>query len=164
MLLLSLKSPLVLLADLRLLLGCEIILDVKNLADLLRSLVLDHVGNSLASKVEQSLDVEVVCSQDEVEEGGLVDLDELGVKALEVLGRGGGCSGGGGVGVSDGAGVSRFGAGLDVLLAVLDDLGEDLGVDVGERDPVVGERSCGGWSATPWRPPPRPEIPHRLSS
>ena len=94
MLLLSLKSPLVLLADLRLLLGCEIILDVKNLADLLRSLVLDHVGNSLASKVEQSLDVEVVCSQDEVEEGGPVDLDKLSVKALEVLDGGGGCSGG----------------------------------------------------------------------
>ena len=71
-----LKSPLVLPADLGLLLGCEVILDVESLPDLLGSLSLDHVGNSLASKVEQSLDVEVVCSEDEVEESGLVDFDE----------------------------------------------------------------------------------------
>lgn len=75
--------------------------------------------------------------QDEVEEGGLVDLDEVGVPVLEVLagGRRHGC--GGGRGVVGGLG-GRGGRGVHVLVAVLDDLGEDLGVDVGERDAVVG--------------------------
>jgi hypothetical protein len=56
-----LKGPLVLPADLYLL-RSEVILDVKGLADLLRSLALDHVSNGPAGKVKQPLDVEVVCS------------------------------------------------------------------------------------------------------
>lgn len=55
-------SPLVLPADLFLLLGREIIGDVEGLADLLRRLALDHVSDGLAANIEQSLDVEVVCS------------------------------------------------------------------------------------------------------
>jgi hypothetical protein len=69
--------------------------------------------------------------QDEVEEGGLVHFDELGVEALEiihdVLGLGG-----------DLAVLGVGSAGLDVPPAELDDLGEDLGGDVGERYAVVG--------------------------
>lgn len=58
---LSLKSPLVLPTDLFFLLWSEVILDVKGLSNLLRSLSLDHVSNSLAGKVQQPLDVQVVC-------------------------------------------------------------------------------------------------------
>ena len=48
-----------------LLFGSEIVLDVEGLADLLRRLALDHVGDGLATNVQQGLDIEVV--------GGLFD-------------------------------------------------------------------------------------------
>ena len=57
-----LEGPLVLSADLLFLLRGEVVLDVEGLADLLRSLALDHVSNSLARQVQQPLDVEIVCS------------------------------------------------------------------------------------------------------
>ena len=43
----------------------EVILNVEGLADLLGRLALDHVGDSLATDIEKSLDVKVV--------GGLAD-------------------------------------------------------------------------------------------
>lgn len=55
-----LLSPLVLTADLVLLLGSEIILDVKGFADLLGRLSLDHVCDGLAADVEKGLNVQVV--------------------------------------------------------------------------------------------------------
>ena len=58
---LTVFSPLVLTADLLLLLGCEIVGDVEGLSDLFWRLALDHVGNGLAANVEQSLDVKVIC-------------------------------------------------------------------------------------------------------
>jgi hypothetical protein len=57
-----LEGPLVLPADLLFLLRAEVIFYVEGLADLLRSLALNHVSYGLAGKVQQSLDVEVVCS------------------------------------------------------------------------------------------------------
>lgn len=57
-----LLSPLVLTADLVLLLGSEVILDVEGLADLLGGLSLDHVGHGLAADIQQALDVQVVGS------------------------------------------------------------------------------------------------------
>lgn len=57
---LTILGPLVLPADLLFLLGSEVIGDVECLADLVRGLALDHVGNRLASNVEQGLDVKVV--------------------------------------------------------------------------------------------------------
>lgn len=59
---LAVLSPLVLATDLLFLLGGEIIRDVERLTDLLRGLALDHIGDSLASNVEQRLDVEIVGS------------------------------------------------------------------------------------------------------
>ncbi len=82
---LSLLAPLVLLAHLLFLLGSEVILDVEGLANLLRSLALDHVGNGLASDVKQGLDVEVVGSQNELEQSGLVNLHELLVPGDDVV-------------------------------------------------------------------------------
>ena len=58
----SLEGPLVLPADLILLLLGEVVLDVERLADLLRSLALDHVSYRLAGQVQQSLDVQIVGS------------------------------------------------------------------------------------------------------
>ena len=55
-------GPLVLATNLILLFGREVILDIEGLADLFGRLALDHVGDSLAADVEQSLDVEVVGS------------------------------------------------------------------------------------------------------
>ena len=52
----------------------EVILDVECLPDLLGCLPLDHVGHRLASDVQQALDVQVVCSQDQLEKGALVNL------------------------------------------------------------------------------------------
>lgn len=57
---LTVLGPLVLPTDVLLLLGGEVVGDVKSLADLLGGLSLDHVGHCLASDVEQGLDVEVV--------------------------------------------------------------------------------------------------------
>lgn len=57
-----LLSPLVLTTNLILLLGGEVVLDVKCLTDLLRRLALNHVGNGLATDVEKGLNVEVVGS------------------------------------------------------------------------------------------------------
>lgn len=57
---LAVLGPLVLAADLVLLLRCEVILDVEGFADLLWGLALDHIGNGLAADIEKGLDIEVV--------------------------------------------------------------------------------------------------------
>lgn len=59
---LAVFGPLVLAANLLLLLGGEVVLDVERLSDLVGRLALDHVGDGLAADVEQRLDVEVVGS------------------------------------------------------------------------------------------------------
>ena len=83
---LAVLSPLVLAADLLLLLRREIVLDVEGLANLLRRLALDHVGHRLAADIKQSLDVHVVCREDDLEQHLLVDLHKLLVPVLDVCG------------------------------------------------------------------------------
>ena len=56
----TILGPLVFAADLLLLLGSEIVGDVKCLADLLWRLSLDHVGDRFAANVEKRLDIQVV--------------------------------------------------------------------------------------------------------
>lgn len=82
----SVLAPGVLLADLLLLFGGEVVLDVEGATDLLGSFALDHVGHRLAGDVEQSLDVEVVRGEDQLEQRALVDLQELHVPAGDVVG------------------------------------------------------------------------------
>ncbi len=60
MLRLSVLGPLVLAANLLLLLRGEVVGNVERLADLLGRLALDHVGDGLAADIEKWLDVEVV--------------------------------------------------------------------------------------------------------
>lgn len=55
-------SPLVFAADLILLLGGEVVLDIEGLTDFLGRFALDHVGDGLATDVKQGLNVEVVGS------------------------------------------------------------------------------------------------------
>lgn len=57
---LAVLGPLVLTADLLLLLGREVVGNVERLADLLGRLALDHVGDGLAADIEKGLDVKVV--------------------------------------------------------------------------------------------------------
>jgi hypothetical protein len=57
---LTVLGPLVLAANLLLLLGGEVVLDVESLTDLIGRLALDHVGDGLAADVKEGLDVEVV--------------------------------------------------------------------------------------------------------
>merc|ERR1712187_1045659 len=70
-------APAVLLPDLGLLLGREVVHDVELLADLLRVLALDHRSHLGAREVQQALDVKVVRGKDELEEHLLLDVDVL---------------------------------------------------------------------------------------
>lgn len=83
---LAVLGPLVLAADLILLLRCEVVLDVEGLADLLGRLALDHVGDSLAANVEKRLNVHVVGGKDDLEKHLLVNLHEFLVPLLNVGG------------------------------------------------------------------------------
>lgn len=117
---LAVLGPLVLAADLVLLFGSEVILDVEGLADLVGRLALDHVGDRLAAYVKESLDVEVVGGKDNLEQHLLVDLHELLVPLINVgrlLARVG-------IVVLGGGGV------LAVVLAPLEDLLHDRFVDL----------------------------------
>lgn len=57
-----LLGPLVFTTNLILFLGREVVLNIKGFTDLFGGLALDHVGDGLAADIEESLDVEVVCS------------------------------------------------------------------------------------------------------
>ena len=117
-------APFVLLADLGLLLGAKVVGDVEGAADLLGGLALDHGGDGGAREVEEGLDVHVVGGEDELEEEDLLDVDEVGVPLLDDLGHDGGLEG-----------LLDLGHGLGlVVLAEVDDLLEDGGLDVGEGD------------------------------
>lgn len=61
----ALLGPLVLPANLLLLLGGKVVLDVEEFPDLIGGLSLNHVGDGLATDVEEGLDVQEV--------GGLCD-------------------------------------------------------------------------------------------
>lgn len=79
-----LLGPFVLSLYLSFLLGSKVVLDVEQLSDLLGSLALDHIGDSLATEIEQRLNVQVVGSEDDLEQHFLVDLDELAVPFRDV--------------------------------------------------------------------------------
>ena len=67
-----------------LLLGGEVVHDVEELADLLRCLALDHVGDGLAANIKEGLDVEVVGGQDNLKQHFLIDTNELLVPLADV--------------------------------------------------------------------------------
>ena len=57
---LAVLGPLVLAADLVLLLRREVVLDVERLPDLVWGLALDHVGDGLTADIEEGFDIKVV--------------------------------------------------------------------------------------------------------
>lgn len=61
-------------------------------------------------------------NQDEIEQRGLINLDEISIPSLKLI------LGGFLIGIRS----------LDVLLAILDHLSQDLAGDVGKRDAAVG--------------------------
>jgi len=82
---LLLLTPLILLPDLVLLRLGEVIPDVEGPSDLFRGLALDHVGHSLAGDIQEALDVQVVGSQDQVEENCLLHAEEILVPLGDVI-------------------------------------------------------------------------------
>mmetsp|Transcript_102045 Transcript_102045/g.329173 ORF Transcript_102045/g.329173 Transcript_102045/m.329173 type:complete len:200 (-) Transcript_102045:39-638(-) len=122
-------TPAILLAHLSLLLGREVVDDVELLADLLGVLPLDHRRDLRAREIQQALDIQVIGCQDQLKEHLLLDVDVLGVPlgdstldevgALERL-------------------LNFLGRVVLVVLAVVDDLAQDSGLHVGQRDLLVG--------------------------
>jgi len=81
---LTVLSPLILTADLVLLLGGEVVLNVEGLADLLGGLSLDHIGDGFAADIKESFDIEIVCGKDDFKQHFLVHLHVLLVPLLDV--------------------------------------------------------------------------------
>lgn len=79
------EAPAVLLADLFLVLGREVVLDAKRGAYLVGRLAVDHVGHRLAREVEQGLDVKVVGGEDEVEQRRLLHVAERLVPRADLV-------------------------------------------------------------------------------
>ena len=63
----------------------EIVLDVESLSDLFRTLSSDHASNREASEIKQVLYVQVVCSQDKLEECTLIHLHKLSLPVLHLV-------------------------------------------------------------------------------
>ena len=82
---LSVFTPLVLLADLSLFFGGEVVDDVESLANLLGGLALDHGRDSSARQVKQRLDVHEVGGQNELKENLLLNVDEVCIPLLDDL-------------------------------------------------------------------------------
>ncbi|GMT18056.1 hypothetical protein PFISCL1PPCAC_9353, partial [Pristionchus fissidentatus] len=78
-------APSILLSDLLLFLGSKIVLDVEVLANFVRGLTLDHVGYSLAAIVHKTLDIQVVCGQENGEKHRLFHLMELLIPLWNII-------------------------------------------------------------------------------
>jgi len=73
---LAILSPLIFTSNLVLLLGSEVICDIKGLANLLRGFSLDHIGNGFAANIEEWFDIEVVGCLDVKLDRGFPSLDK----------------------------------------------------------------------------------------
>ncbi len=79
------ERPLILLSNLLLFLGREIILNVERLSNLLRRLPLHHVRHRHARQIQQSAHVQVIRRQNDLKQRRLVHLDERTVELLHLL-------------------------------------------------------------------------------
>mmetsp|Transcript_14821 Transcript_14821/g.42708 ORF Transcript_14821/g.42708 Transcript_14821/m.42708 type:complete len:355 (+) Transcript_14821:1122-2186(+) len=122
---LRLLAPLILLPHLGLVLGRKVAGNIENLANLLGALALDQHRHGEAREVQQGLDVHKVGRRHQLEQQDLLHLDVVGVPLLDHL--------------LDLAGFERGGyrrhlLHVGVVRAVLNDLGQDGSLDVGEGD------------------------------
>jgi len=123
---LLLLAPFVLLANLLLFGRSEVVLDVERLSDFVGGLALDHVRDGFAGDIQQPLNVEVIGSEDEFEQGALVDFEELDVPGGDVIGPL--------LAIVVILGWRRV---ILVIRAPLDHFLENGGVDIGKRDGLV---------------------------
>jgi len=123
---LLLLAPFVLLANLLLFGRSEVVLDVERLSDFVGGLALDHVRDGFAGDIQQPLNVEVIGSEDEFEQGALVDFEELDVPGGDVIGPL--------LAIVIILGWRRV---ILVIRAPLDHFLENGGVDIGKRDGLV---------------------------
>lgn len=121
---LGLLAPSILVSHLRFLFRGEIIGNVKGRPDIIRGLALDHTRNRRTGQVQERLDIHIVGRQNEFKQQDLLQLYKVGVPLLDNVGHD--------------LTLERFlnlCHGLfQVMLAKLNDLLKDLGLDVGERN------------------------------
>jgi len=120
----TILSPLVLTANLFLFLRSEVVGDVEGLSDFLWRLALDHIGDSLATNIEEWFDVKVVGSENNLEEHLLIDLHEPLLPLLDI----GSLLAGVGVVISGSRGI------VLVMLAPFNDLLKNGLIDIGNRN------------------------------
>lgn len=82
----SFLCPFVFLANLFFFFRGKVVLNPKQIADLLRCLSLDHVGNRLTAQVQQRLDVHVVGCEDNVKYLFFIIPDKSAIPGLDVIG------------------------------------------------------------------------------
>lgn len=117
-------TPLILLPNLRFLLGTKIIRNIERLANFLRCLPLDHTGHGSACQIQEWLDIHVVGGQNQLKEKYLFDGDKVGIPLLDHLGH-----------LGRFEWLFDFGHGFGtVMLAEFNDLFEDGSLDVGKGD------------------------------
>ncbi|QHO11999.1 SKP1-like protein 1B [Arachis hypogaea] len=98
---------------------------ILNVLQISSEVLLDHVCHCLASKIQEVFDVQVVFSQNEIEEHGLIDLNEFSIPHLEIL-----------------LGWLLLGSSsIDVLLAIFNHLRKDLAGGAFEVDEAVALES-----------------------
>jgi len=80
---LAVLTPLILLADLFLFLGAEIVLDIEELADFFGALTLDDIGDRFAGNIKELVDIKIVGSKDELKDSIEVDFAELLIPRID---------------------------------------------------------------------------------
>jgi len=82
---LTIFTPLVLLADLLFLLRAEIVLNVEDLADFFGTLALDDISNRFAGNIEKLMNIKIVGSEDKLENGVEINFAELLIPSINRL-------------------------------------------------------------------------------
>lgn len=78
-------TPFIFFANLFFLWRCEVIFYVEGLAYFIRSLPFNHVSHGFACDVQESLDIQVVGSQNKFKQSALVHLYQIDISKLRVI-------------------------------------------------------------------------------
>jgi hypothetical protein len=138
---LSFKSPLILPSHLLLFFWRKIILDIERLTNLFGGLALYHVGDGQTRQVEQRLDIQIICSENELKKSSLIDLAKVCVPRFESV-----------VGFGRFLGIlAVLAGGAGVLFAILYHLGQDFAANVGNGDVFALPDICVEGELLEWR-------------